>query len=151
MDYNTNGRDNGQWDRWNSSASNSSYYNQPTRAPQGQKFILASFLCGLLSVTVCACGFSLPLGALGILFALLASRRGKPMDGVCRAGLTLSVIGTVMGVVIVIASQAYLFYLISLPESAQLPNGTQIQYSSDNYLGRYFELLDQTYEDMLNN
>ena len=100
MDYNQNGqnnrdnRDNGQWDRWNSNASNSSYYNQPTHRPYGQAFSVAAAVCGLLSVApCCTIILSLPLGALGILFAVLAHRQGRRMNSACVTGLTLSVIG----------------------------------------------------------
>ena len=63
MDNNWNGN-NGQRDRWNSSASNSSYYNQPTHRPYGQTFSIASAICGLLSMTTsCTIILSLPLGA----------------------------------------------------------------------------------------
>ena len=50
MDNNWNGN-NGQQDRWNSNASNSSYYNQPTHRPYGQTFSIASAICGLLAMT----------------------------------------------------------------------------------------------------
>ena len=65
-------KDNGQWDRWNSNASNSSYYNQPTHRPYNQGFAIASLVLGLLSVTLGCCGLSIPLGAMGILL-----RRGN--------------------------------------------------------------------------
>ena len=82
MDNNRNGSNwndhNGQRDRWNSSSSDSSYYNQPTHRPYGQAFSVASAVCGLLSMTTsCTIVLSLPLGALGILFAVLAHRAKK--------------------------------------------------------------------------
>lgn len=109
MDYNQNSQNqqnnNGEWDRWNSNSSNSSYYNQPTHRPYGQGFAIASGICGLLSVTTCCAGvLSLPLGALGILFAALASRRGKRMNSTCVMGLTLSCIGIVSSVSMIIYS-----------------------------------------------
>lgn len=111
MDYNQSGsnnrnnRDNGQWDRWNSSASNSSYYNQPTHRPYGQAFSVAAAVCGLLSVTTCCTVIlSLPLGALGILFACLAHRKGKRMSSACVTGLTLSIIGLASAALIMVYS-----------------------------------------------
>ena len=102
MDYNQNGqnnqnnRDNGQWDRWDSNASNSSYFNQPTHRPYGQAFSVAAAICGLLSVaTCCTIILSLPLGALGILFAVLARRKGRRMSPSCVTGLALSIVGLV--------------------------------------------------------
>ncbi len=110
MDYNQNDqnnwqRDNQQRDRWNSSASNSSYYNQPTHRPYGQGFIIASMVCGALSVTACCTGIlSLPLGSLGILFALLTYRRGKKMNGSAMTGIVLSTMGIITGISIIIYS-----------------------------------------------
>ena len=114
MYYNQGNRDNGyddeNWDRWNSNSSHSSYYNQPTHRPYGQAFAIASLVLGLLSVTIGCCGFSLPLGALGILFALLGSRKGRKMESTARTGLILSVIGLIMGIFLTIIS----FLLIPL-------------------------------------
>ena len=121
MDYNQNdpnnrNRDNQQYDRWNSSASNSSYYNQPTHRPYGQGFIIASMICGVLSVTACCTGIlSLPLGALGILFALLTYRKGKKMNGTALTGIVLSTMGIITGVSMLI----YSFY--TLPDMMQDP------------------------------
>lgn len=110
MDYNQNGQNNnGSWDRWNSSASNSSYYNQPTHRPYGQSFSVASAVCGILSVTACcAVIISLPLGALGILFAVLAHRKGKKMNNTCTLGVIFSSIGITCAVTLVIYSFAML-------------------------------------------
>lgn len=115
-DQNNWQRDNQQYDRWNSSASNSSYYNQPTHRPYGQGFIIASMVCGVLSVTACCTGIlSLPLGSLGILFALLTYRKGKKINGTALTGLTLSVMGIITGVSMLI----YSFY--TLPDRMRDP------------------------------
>lgn len=103
--WNNQNRGNGQWDRWNSNASNSSYYNQPTHRPYGQTFSIAAAICGLLSITTsCTIVLSLPLGALGILFAMLARRKGKKMSGTCATGLVFSSAGLLFAVVMMIYS-----------------------------------------------
>ena len=113
MDYNRGDRDNRyddrHWDRWNSNSSHSSYYNQPTHRPYGQAFAVASLVLGLLSITIGCCGISLPLGALGILFALLVRRKGKRMNSTAKAGLIMSVIGFVMGILLTV------YALVSIP------------------------------------
>lgn len=115
-DQNNWNRNDQQIDRWNSNASNSSYYNQPTHRPYGQGFIIASMICGALSVTACCTGIlSLPLGALGILFALLTYRKGKKINGSAMTGIFLSVIGIITGVSMII----YSFY--TLPQMMQDP------------------------------
>lgn len=109
MDYNqNNGNQNGsdQWDRWNSNASSSSYYNQPVRnTGRGQGFTMASITCGILSITACCTGImSLPLGALGILFAALVYRRGSQLNAPCIAGILFSCIGIATGLFMTVYS-----------------------------------------------
>lgn len=119
MDFNGNDQDNQndgrQWDRWNSNASHSSYYNQPTHTPYGQGFAIASLVLGLTSVTIGCCGLCLPLGALGILFALLVRRTGKRLTGIAQAGLILSIIGFVGGIIM------YVYTFVTLPVMLQDP------------------------------
>ena len=115
-DQNNWDRSGQQRDRWNSNASNSSYYNQPTHRPYGQGFLIASLVCGIVSVTACCTGIlSLPLGSLGILFALLTYRKGKKMNGTALTGIVLSVMGIITGVSMLI----YYFYM--LPEMLKDP------------------------------
>ena len=118
MDFNHNNQNNpnhnGNWDRWDSNASNSSYYNQPTHKPYGQGFLTASCLCGFLSVTMCCTGaLSLPIGALGILFALLAYRKGKKLASQAVVGIVLSTVGMLSGIALIIYS------FVTLPEMLQ--------------------------------
>mgnify|MGYP001080550752 FL=1 len=86
------------WDKWNSDSTKSSYYNQPTHPPYDQGFSIASMVCGFLSVTLGCCYLSLPLGAMGILFAILCRRRNRPLNGNCRIGLMLGIFGCIYGV-----------------------------------------------------
>ncbi len=68
-------------------------------------FSIASMICGILSILVCCCGFlSLPFGALGILFALLARRKGQSISGMSIAGIVTSAIGMVCGVAFLVLS-----------------------------------------------
>lgn len=87
------------WDKWDSNASHSSYYNQPTHTPYDRGFSIASVVCGLLSITLGCCSLSLPLGAMGIIFAVLCSRKNKPLNGNNRLGLYLSIFGCLYGTV----------------------------------------------------
>lgn len=117
MDYNPNGgnQNNGgdQWDKWNSNASNSSYYNQPVHKPYGQGFTMASVICGVMSITACFTGvLSLPLGALGILFAMLVYRKGKRLNTPCVLGISTSCIGLVFGLLIIVYSLVMLPILL---------------------------------------
>lgn len=150
MDGNWNQRNNrsddSQWDRWNSNASNSSYYNQPVHKPYGRGFSMASFILGVLSVTIGCCGISLPLGALGIFFALLVYRKGKKLNSTAKSGLVLSSIGAILGVLLII------YAVITLPSFMNRLRAEidQAQSSSmpdayTEFLNRYYDLLSDYY------
>lgn len=126
------------WDRWDSNASHNSYYNQPVHTPYDQGFANASMVLGLISVTLSFCGLSIPLGALGILFAVLCKRKGRKLVGNCRTGLTLSVFGIALGVLALL----YMVYLVwNDPAFAeQLNQISQAAYGMD-----FKELLESTY------
>ncbi|MCI8529817.1 MAG: hypothetical protein HFH82_11820 [Lachnospiraceae bacterium] len=137
MDFNQNQRNqqnnDGSWDRWNSNASNSSYYNQPTHRPYGQAFTIASGICGLMSVTACCTGIlSLPLGALGILFAALTYRKGKKMNSASLVGVVSSCVGIISAVIITINTFTMLPALMENESFRyQLDTMTQQMYGMD--------------------
>lgn len=144
MDYNqgSGNQNNGQWDRWNSNSSNSSYYNQPTHKPYGQGFTMASVTCGILSITTCCTGIlPLPLGALGILFAVLVYRKGKKLNSACVMGITTSCLGIAVGVMLTIYSFAMLpVFLKSESFRSQFDTLTQQMYGMDfeEFLKEYY-------------
>ena len=143
---NLNGQDgNRQWDRWNSSASHNSYYNQPTHRPYGQAFAIASFVCGLMSISVGLCGIGLPLGALGILFAVLSRRKGRHMSGTCTTGLILSVMGGILSLALIVAAQ--LMTPVMLRQ--QLSDETSRQQLETMYNSLFKDSLGMDFEDYL--
>lgn len=123
---NWNQNNNEQWDRWNSGTSNSSYHNQPTHRPYDQAFSIASLVLGLLSTTMGCCGLSIPLGALGILFAILCYRKGKRLNSNARFGLCLSIVGCVYGIGILI-------YALFVEIPAMLQNPASLQQLDQMY------------------
>ena len=140
-DWNNQNRGNGNWDRWNSNASNSSYYNQPTHRPYGQSFSIASAVCGLAMMTGCTVVLPLCLGSLGILFAFLAHRRGKRMSSACVTGLTLSSIGVFFAVVILVYTYVMLPMLMKNETFSR-----QLDTVSEQMYGVSFsELMEQYY------
>lgn len=141
MDYNQN-NDNRQWDRWNSNASNSSYYNQPVHRPYGQSFIIASNVCGIMSMlTGCVALFSMPLGALGILFSSLAHRKGRKTASPNNIGLIFSCVGLVSALVTIVSSFAMLPTLMKNEAfRSQLNEVTEQMYGMD-----FAELMEELY------
>lgn len=84
-------------------SSDNNTYDNPNR-PGG--FAVASMVCGVLSLAVCCCtGFlSVIPGGLGILFAVLTKRSGRKMHPMCNAGICLSVIGIILGILMTVFS-----------------------------------------------
>lgn len=81
--------------------------NLQNNRPEG--FAIASLLCGILSNLCCCTGvLSIPVGALGILFAILTKRKGRRMSGLCIAGIWLSCVGIALGLLLT----AYFLYTI---------------------------------------
>ncbi len=79
-------------------AENDSTYNayNPDRARNS--FGTASLVMGIISTVILCTGvFSIPFGALGILFSLLSRRKGAPFANSALTGLVLSVTGMVLG------------------------------------------------------
>lgn len=64
---------------------------------RGNGFSTASMTAGTLSLFFLVSGLSFPVGALGILFALL-SRKGDKMDPQAKLGCILSIIGLCLGI-----------------------------------------------------
>ena len=63
----------------------------------------ASLVLGILSLVLCCCCYvSIPLGGLGILFAIL-SKTGKAMQGRAKTGLSLSIVGLCLTLFLTIA------------------------------------------------
>ncbi len=134
MAYNQNDN-NEEWDRWDSNASNSSYYNQPTHKPYGQAFITASLVCGFLSITL-SCAIPFVVSALGILFALLTYRKGKKMVHAARMGLTLCIIGFAFQFVVITVN------VVSLLRDPEKYENTYRQYFEENTGIDYDRLLE---------
>lgn len=98
MDYQNN--------RNREDSSQNPYYNQPIRSPFRQNtFATAALVCGILSLLSLCTGFiSMVLGALGVLFAVLASRKGKLLPQSATAGIILSGLGLVFSLMIITAT-----------------------------------------------
>lgn len=90
--------------------SNNSRNNNPRDdryAGQPQKingFAVASLVLGILSILLCCtvC-FSISMGALSILFAILSKRRGTPMSGMSIAGIILSCVAILLSIAMTVS------------------------------------------------
>lgn len=97
MDYNQNNPLDRQENQQHFQEAPSPYI--PPQTPKKMNaFTIASFICGICSVALCCVGIlSIPLGALGILFAILSKQKNKSLESMSIAGLIFSIIGLVLG------------------------------------------------------
>ena len=87
-----------------------SAYNNYNSAKGRQAFATASLVMGIISmVLLCTGVLSIPTGALGILFSSLAKKPGEDRTSQSKYGLIFSVIGLVLGILI-ISVALYWFY-----------------------------------------
>ena len=99
--------------------------NQYLQYNQTNTFAAASMFCGTLSILTCCTGvLTIPAGALGIIFAILSKRLNAPMHPASKAGIRLSCIGIVLGII----TLSYTIYMIQ---------------TDPEYQKLYFEILQQ--------
>lgn len=125
------------------SSNNSPYYNQPTHSPyKNQGFAIASMILGILALlTSCTGVFSLPFGAMSLLFAIMAYRKGKRMNSMAVTGISMACIGILSGLVILISS------FMMLPEMLRDENyRRQMDIISEQIYGKSFtEMMEEVY------
>ena len=117
----------------NSNQENHFSTNQPNR-PNG--FAIASMCCGLVSVLLCCTGI-LPicLGALSILFAYFSKRKQSPLPGMSLAGIWLSIVGIILGILMTV----YSFFLVFNDPFYREQADTMMEYMYGMDLEEYME------------
>ncbi|MBQ9122406.1 MAG: hypothetical protein IJY10_02820 [Lachnospiraceae bacterium] len=118
------------------------------RYKQPNKFSSTSCIMGISSlVTMCTGLFSIPLGALGILFAVL-SKKGKKMDPSAKLGCTLSGIGLVSGLALTlfvyISTFTAMFEAIDYNQISNMTEEEAMDYMMESIYGpNYKEIYEQ--------
>lgn len=113
------------------------YYSQPAKKEPHNSFATASVILGICSlVMLCTGVFSIPLGAMGILLAVL-SRRARKMSSVAKTGCTISCFGLCGGIIITIL--AYLVLIITAMDTIDFSNISP--YDTDAYTQKIMENL----------
>ena len=127
------------------------------RYRQPNKFSSASCILGASSLlTMCTGIFSIPLGALGVLFSVL-SRKGRKMDPGAKLGCTLSGIGLASGLILtVFVYVTTLFNMFDAIDYDQMKNMTQqeaMDYMMESIYGpeyeEYFHSLGIDYDQLI--
>lgn len=119
-------------------------YNNQNNMTSGQSperlnpFSVASMACGIASITLCCTGvLPLPLGGLGILFAILTKRMGKAMPSTSITGLILSCVGIFLGILACV----YMFYMIMTDPELRDAFEDSYEYYYNEYYDYNFEHL----------
>ena len=103
-------------------------------------FIAPCVLMGILSIlSSCTIIFSLIFGSLGIIFGILAHRKGKKMDGDLKLGFLSSSIGLGLTLIIFIASLSLSFQMLRDPQYREYLN----QVSEEIYGQSFDEMLEE--------
>lgn len=131
---------------------NQQNYSQPYTPPQKNTLAGISCVLGLCSLILTCTGvLPIPLGALGILFAVL-SRKGRKMEPAAKLGCILSVIGLVTGLILTITVYCMTIYgavqnLLKSMDPAELQNMNRTEYMDkmmENLYGpEYKEFFEQ--------
>lgn len=95
---------------------------------------IVSISLGLLSLIACCLGYlSIPIGALGILFAVLCRRKGQALPRSCKTGLVLSIAGLAIGMA-----------MLALTVYSTITNPTFWEYMRDAYT-QYEQMYQELY------
>lgn len=122
-------------------------YRQSSPAMRRNPFTIASLVLGICSlVTICTAILPLPLGALGILFAILSYRKGRSMDVMAITGIATSSLGLAISVVIYGAIFAMIPSMMRDPDYRDMLN----RYSESMYGESYEDLFERAYGIDLN-
>lgn len=117
-------------------------YRQTSPAARRNPFTIASLVLGVCSLlTVCTAVLPLPLGALGVLFAILSYRKGRRMDTMAVTGLATSCLGLAFSIVIYGTVLSMLPAMMRDPQYREMLN----RYSESMYGESYDDLFERAY------
>lgn len=116
------------------------------QTPQNRKnpFLAPCALMGILSLlSSCTIVFSLIFGSLGIIFGILAYRKGRPMETELKLGFITSALGLALTLIIFIGALVFSFQMMEDPQYREYLN----QVSEEIYGTTFDEMLEEmTYE-----
>lgn len=117
-------------------------YRQNSPAPRRNPFTVASLVLGICSLaSICTAILPLPLGALGILFAVLSYRKGRPMDTMAMAGIATSCVGLAFSVLVYGVVFSMMPAMMRDPDYRDMLN----RYSESMYGESYDDLFERAY------
>lgn len=115
----------------------------PPSYPQPNGFASAALVLGILSLVLSCCFYvSVPLGALGILFAVL-SKRDSQMSGRGKAGLGLSIVGLCLALLMGVS----LFFTMVRDDSFWIRFEDQLKDSMEYYQDEDYDDLERFFRE----
>lgn len=124
-------------------------YYIPSYPPEPKNnFAIAAMVLGIASlVSICTVFLPLPLGALGVLFAILGRRHGKKLPSAAVSGLITSLIGMTCGLVILISAFTVSLNMLKPENRDQLNQMFEQTYGMDfdEYYDQYMKQLEELY------
>ncbi|MBQ7920752.1 MAG: DUF4190 domain-containing protein [Lachnospiraceae bacterium] len=115
------------------------YQTTPNRK---NPFIAPCVLMGVLSLlSSCTIIFSMIFGSLGIIFGILAYRKGQKMENDLILGIITSVIGLVLALIIFVIALVFSFQMMGDPQYRDYLN----QVSEEIYGESFDEMLEEMY------
>ena len=100
------------------------FYSDSTQTPNQNQisantpsgFSIAAIICGVLSLICCCTGIlAIPVGSLGIIFAVLTKRKGSGMPLMSTIGIWLCCVGMALGILLTVYS-----FMVILSDPAML-------------------------------
>lgn len=117
-------------------------YHQPSPVTRRNPFTIASLVLGICSLlTICTAILPLPLGALGIIFAILSYRKGRHMDAMAITGIATSCVGLFFSLFMFGITFAMMPSMLRDQEYRDMLN----RYSESVYGQSYDDLFENTY------
>ncbi|MDE6675206.1 MAG: DUF4190 domain-containing protein [Acetatifactor sp.] len=117
-------------------------YRQSSPVTRRNPFTIASLVLGICSLlTICTAILPLPLGALGIIFAILSYRKGRQMDAMAITGIATSCVGLFFSLIMFGITFAMMPSMLRDQEYRDMLN----RYSESVYGQSYDDLFENTY------
>ena len=105
-------------------------------------FVAPCVLMGILSLlSSCTIIFSIIFGSLGIIFGILAYRKGQKMEGDVTLGIVTSAIGLAFSLILFIVALVFSFRMMGDPQYREYLN----QVSEEVYGESFDEMLEEIY------
>ncbi len=156
MEYNNNqtegSRQNSTSGGYGQNNQSSGNYYPPYEPEPKNNFAIASMVLGVVSLlSICTFFLPLPLGALGILFAILGKRHKKQLTVPAITGIATSAISVMISTAFIVLSVFFTFNMLKPENKPSLNNMFEKTYGIDfdEYMEKFYGMDFDEYLDQL--